>query len=265
MKKNLKLLIACFLLLGLGNYNLVDTHANDAVYTTADSEVLDYLETQTATKVVEDVIKVSEDEQFEYRVEIYKNNARSTDYFAKTYFKNKMFLIYNQQGTHVIELYENNQLKSHIVSTFSDYDRETVMSDMGWGYSFEANSDERSYSCPRGVADALDMSRVNIEIYDDEAVSAQEDFSGNVFRLMRAEDKLLDAVSDAAYMRITDILGDLIGASFGDYLDALTGFNTMIEAGEITTDALDAGDDMLNYSADLYDDFERMLRYDHLS
>lgn len=176
---------------------------------------------------------------------------------------------YSDDGSIAIqEYYRNNEL----VRTFdmngkvSEYqiDRVTEETEVGWGYSYEKNSTKRSYACPSYFVSVGYYERRNIEIYKNEAESEQYDFSDAVYMVIQGEKGLKSAVGNITFNKIIDTVGDLINASYGDVLDAIMAVTDLLENLNEGINAVESGEQIAEYSANLFNLYETMVTYDHL-
>ena len=139
----------------------------------------------------------------------------------------------------------------------------TEMTEFGWGYSFSVNT--RSYACASSLVLDGTYDRRNIEIYPNEAKNEQEEFSASVYKIQVAERKLKEIPLDLSYDGLMYLLGDIIGASYGNLADMLENIKSAAEIVSAGGKVYDLSVTIAEESEGLYDLFAILHTYDHLN
>lgn len=235
------------------DYSEVVDFANESVeektYTLANGEVL----TSTIT------------------IQIIETEDMGTLFYAENvYAENKKIVMYRYEdiGYSYQEFYENNELIKTLVfgrnGRATIPDRVTEETALGWGYSSERDSDNRSYACPYVLVQNGTYRRRNIEVTKYDLPEVQDEFSTDIYMIVEAEADMEATVSSLIFDATIGKLSDILGVTFGDVVDAIESVETAISLGEIAADAADYALEISEHSANLFNCYDALSEYDHL-
>lgn len=281
MKKYLKLFIAVLILLNVGVGVSVKASESDTFLTEVISTPWNVNNDENKeVDVIEFIDEYVDEPKPGHEISmtkllyILKDGTKISVAICESTYGNTIVYYAPESNILLLEKYKNDCLVQSLdLSKALSYENEepvptyvpeynTEITEFGWGYSF--NIDTRSFSCASSLVLDGTYSRRNIEIYPNEAKNEQEDFSVAVYKIQAAEHKLKTIPLDITYTGFMYLLGDVIGASYGNLSDMIDNISSIAEVISGGAEVLRLSTKIAEESECLYDLYAILHTYDHL-